>query len=210
MFSSSLLCVLFLCCSSLLCDAMLKRKRDFDVLSMLEDIESKIQGIDNGRDIAKLNKDEVTQMLHTFDDVDTPFGSLVSSFDFRPKPTDDPVPIRYINPFALLWWLSQLSCEFYKFMCYTLPERVGRMIFYTDEVTPGNDKRADKGRAYYAFFWSILEFPDWFRARSELPYFVFAYVPSKLIADKFSLTRLFKKILYVFFRWMTSIWRRRV
>ena len=156
--------------------------------------------MDNGRASAKVNKDEVTRMLHTYDTVETPFGQLVSSFDFSPTPTDDPVPIRYINPFALLWWLSHISLEFYNFMSNALPTRVGRMMFYTDEVTPGNDKRADKGRAYYAFFWSIVEFPDWFRARSGLPYFVFAYVPSKVIANKYSLTRLFKKILYVFFR----------
>ena len=161
-------CVL-LCFRSLLCDAMLKRKRDFDVLSMLEEIDSKIAGIDNGRALAKVNKDEVTQMLHTFDDVETPFGSLVSSLDFSPKPTDDPVPIRYINPFALLWWLSNISLQFFEFMKCTLPTRVGRMVFYADEVTPGNDKRADKGMAYYAFFWSIVEFPDWFRHEPNCP-----------------------------------------
>ena len=32
-----------------------------------------------------------------------------------------------------------------------------------------------------------------------MPYFVFAYVPSKVIANQFSLTRLLKKIIHVFF-----------
>ena len=177
---------------------MLKRKRDFNVLSLLNDINSRIESID-GRPPDRVNKDAITRMLHNYDTMDTPFGQLVSSFDFSPTPTDDPVPIRYINPFALLWWLSHISLDFYNFMSNALPTRVGRMMFYCDEVTPGNDKRADKGRAYYAFFWSIIELPDWFRARSELPYFVFAYVPAKVMVNKYSLTRLFKKILYVFF-----------
>ena len=73
-------------------------------------------------------------------------------------------------------------------------------MLYTDEVFPANsERRPDKGRAFYAFYWTILELPDWFRSRSELPYFVFAYVPSKLITNLFSLTRLFKKIIQVFF-----------
>ena len=148
MVSSTLLCVILY--------AMLKRKRDFNVLSLLNDIDSRIEGIDNGRAPDKVNKDAITRMLHNYDTMDTPFGQLVSSFDFSPTPTDDPVPIRYINPFALLWWLSHISLDFYNFMSNALPTRVGRMMFYTDEVTPGNEKRADKGRAYYAFFWSII------------------------------------------------------
>ena len=199
MVTSTLLCVILY--------AMLKHKRDFNVRLLLNDIDSRIEGIDNGRAPDKVNKDAITRMLHNYDTMDTPFGQLVSSFDFSPTPTDDPVPIRYINPFALLWWLSHISWEFCNLMSNALPTRVGRMMFYTDEVTPGNDKRADKGRAYYAFFWSIIELPDWFRARSELPYFVFAYVPATIFANKSSLTRLFKKILYVFFRWLISIWQ---
>ena len=81
---------LLLCCSSLLCEAMLKRKRDLDLLSMLHDIDNKIECRDDDLAPAAPNKDEVTHMLHKYDDVETPFGQLVSSLDFRPTPTDDP------------------------------------------------------------------------------------------------------------------------
>ena len=94
---------------------MLKRKRDFNVLEMLRDINSRIESID-GRAPDRVNKDAITRMLHNYDTMETPFGQLVSSFDFSPTPTDDPVPIRYINPFALLWWLSHIYWEFYNFM----------------------------------------------------------------------------------------------
>ena len=89
---------------------------------------------------------------------------------------------------------------FYTFLSKALPTQTGRTVFYTDEVFPANsERRPDKGRAFYAFYWSIIELPDWFRSRSEFPYFVFAYVPSKLITNQFSLTRLFKKITHIFF-----------
>ena len=179
---------LLLCCSSLLCEAMLKRKGDNGVLAMLQGIENNI-----GDDLAPaaVNKDEITRMMHQYDDVETPFGQIVSSFEFSPTPTDEPERINYLNPFALLWWLSQISYDFYAFLAKALPAQSGRTVFYTDEVFPANSERwPDKGRAYYAFFWSIIEVPDWFRSRSELPYFVFAYVPSKLMANQFSLTRL--------------------
>ena len=163
-----------------------------------------LQGIENylEEDIAPaaVNKNDITHMLHKYDDVETPFGKIVSSFEFCPTPTDEPEAITYLNPFALLWWLSQISYKFYTFLSKALPTQIGRTVFYTDEVFPANsERRPDKGRAFYAFYWTILELPDWFRSRSEIPYFVFAYVPSKLIANQFSLTRLFKKIIHVFF-----------
>ena len=104
------------CCSSLLYEAMLKRKRDLGLLNML-------QGIDNyldGETIA-VNKDDITHMLHQYDDVETPFGQMVSPFEFRPTPTDEPETIKYLNPFAVLWWLSEISYDVYTFLSKSLP-----------------------------------------------------------------------------------------
>ena len=183
---------------------MLKRKRDLGLLSMLQGIE---KYLDEDLVPPAINKDNITQMLHKYDDVETPFGQIVSSFEFRSTPTDEPEQIKYLNPFALLWWLSQISFNFYTFLSKALPTQIGRTVFYTDEVFPANsERRPDKGRAFYAFYWTILELPDWFRSRSEFPYFVFAYVPSKVIANQFSLTRLFKKIIHVLFRRTASTW----
>ena len=76
--------------------------------------------------------------MHEYDDVETPFGQIVSSFEFRPTPTDEPERINYLNPFALLWWLSQISYDFYTFLSKALPARIGRTVFYTDEVFLAN------------------------------------------------------------------------
>ena len=140
------------CCSSLLYEAMLKRKRDLGLLNMLQGIDDYLDG-----DLAHpaVNKDEITRMMHEYDDVETPFGQIVSSFEFCPTPTDEPERINYLNPFALLWWLSQISYDFFTYLSKALPARIGRTVFYTDEVFPANsERRPDKGRAYYAFFWS--------------------------------------------------------
>ena len=36
------------------------------------------------------------------------------------------------------------------------------IVFYTDETTPGNNKRPDKGRSYEALLWTIKQLPDFF------------------------------------------------
>ena len=117
---------LLLCCSSLPYEAMLKRKRDLGLLSMLQGIE---KYLDEDLVPPAINKDNITQMLHKYDDVETPFGQIVSSFEFRSTPTDEPEQIKYLNPFALLWWLSQISHNFYTFLSETLPARIGRTVF---------------------------------------------------------------------------------
>ena len=40
----------------------------------------------------------------------------------------------------------------------------GRIGLYVDEVAPGNNLRPDRARAFYSFFWILLEYPDWYRS----------------------------------------------
>ena len=40
-----------------------------------------------------------------------------------------------------------------------------RVVLYVDEATPGNQLRPNKARSYYAIYWIIAEYPDWFRSR---------------------------------------------
>ena len=52
--------------------------------------------------------------LHDYDHVDTPYGPLTDELqvDVSERGGGDPsklVPISYINPFALLWWLGSAS-----------------------------------------------------------------------------------------------------
>ena len=51
---------LLLCCSSLLCEAMLKRKNDLPILPLLQGIENNL-GDDHA--LAAVNKDDVTRMI---------------------------------------------------------------------------------------------------------------------------------------------------
>ena len=43
--------------------------------------------------------------------------------------------------------------------------QVGRIAIYVDEVALGNNLRPDHARAFYAWFWSFLEWPHWYRSR---------------------------------------------
>ena len=54
---------LLLCCSSLLCEAMLKRKRDLGLLSMLQGIENYL---DEDIAPATVNKNDITHMIHKY------------------------------------------------------------------------------------------------------------------------------------------------
>ena len=99
--------------------------------------------------------------LHKYDDVGSVYGTLVSEFDFQPDLSKEAVvQIQYINPFALLHWLGAKALPFLLFLRSCLAGMEGQMIFYADEVTPGNNKRHDEGRKYVAMYWSLVEFPD--------------------------------------------------
>lgn len=41
------------------------------------------------------------------------------------------------------------------------------LVFYQDEIKPGNILRPDVGRSLVCFYWTILELPSWFRARQH-------------------------------------------
>ena len=106
-----------------------------------------------------LTQNELHGELHALDSIETPYGRLRSSFDFKPDAKkDDTVEVQYINPFALLFWLGGESHAFFCFLRGLLANIVGRMVFHIDEVTPGNDKRPGVGRKFVAFYWTLLEF----------------------------------------------------
>jgi hypothetical protein len=98
-----------------------------------------------------------------------------------------------------LHWLGGKSQPFLLFLQSCLGGMEGIMIFYADEVVPGNHKRCGGGRKYVAMDWSLAEFPDWFLSRHVLSWFILAYVPCKYVIDKFGMTRLLKKVVGAIF-----------
>ena len=103
---------------------------------------------------------------------ETKYGRLVKEL----KIADFVIP--YMCPFALVSALSEtavgsasssselVDCPSYaSILRHSIPEGVkGRIALYMDGVTPGNPLRPTSARPYYAFFWTFVEYPDWFRS----------------------------------------------
>ena len=144
-----------------------------------------------------------TRHLHACDDIQTPYGPLTGELqvDVSEGGGGDPsnlVPTTCINPFALLWWLGSISSHFGAFLASHLPP-ITKLIFYSDNVTPGNVKRHDKGRQFCAIYFTFSHFPSWFLSRRSLSWFKFAYVPCTSIGHALSMTRLWRTVMYKFF-----------
>ena len=97
----------------------------------------------------------------------TPFGTVVQPIsiivDGKRMAWD------IISPFALLWYLCKVCGEFEKLMATTLRAAADKLhlIFYGDELTPGNPLRVDGGRQAFNFYYCFLEFPDFMKHRKD-------------------------------------------
>ena len=80
----------------------------------------------------------------------------------------------FCRPKALLWLLARLSTAFDDFLRTQLPGGASRVTLYMDDVRPGNQLRPDMGRTYYAWYWTMLDLPAWFRT-SQFGWFDLAF-----------------------------------
>ena len=131
-------------------------------------------------------------------DVETPYGKL--GRDLKLGTGQSEMKIKCLCPFALMHHLSSGVPQFAEPLHDSLRGKRGRIIFYIDQVVPGNVLRADKGRSYQAVYWSILDMPDWIRFRAKsLGWFAFCYVPSSDLADNdINISVLMKSVLEAF------------
>ena len=123
---------------------------------------------DDGEGATSTKRRRLAGQLAEASQTETPYGRVAKSL------TIHEVDIPYICPFALLWLLCSSSSAFAKFLyeCVNGGYAPGdggyapraRIALYVDEVMPGNNLRPDHGRAFYAVFWLLLDYPDWFRS----------------------------------------------
>ena len=67
-----------------------------------------------------------------------------------------------------------------------------------DEITPGNVLRPDHGKSVAMWYWTLLDFPDWYIGRNE-GWFYFAAFPVKLIGGvKDGYSYLFGRMMEIF------------
>ena len=127
------------------------------------------------------------------DAMDSPYGKLtqnilpVEDHDAEGPAGAEPTtfPIKIVCPMAILC----LACM----ICPALPlllqacgspcgsdraQRHMHICIYFDEVKPGNNNRPDIARAYDAYYWTFLDFPEWVIQQTQL-WFLLAYISSK-------------------------------
>ena len=87
----------------------------------------------------------------------------------------------YANPFALLHQMCNWKPRFGN-MLREAKRQHGKLslVFYQDEIKPGNILRPDQGRTLVCFYWTIAELPSWFRARQN-GWFHFSMFPLALV-----------------------------
>ena len=85
----------------------------------------------------------------------TPYGTVMQRMAL---PLTDLPMWSYINPMALLYYLSTLSSDFALMMasCAT-PGVPLNIILYIDEIAPGNPLRPDRARTLQAVYWAVRE-----------------------------------------------------
>ena len=72
------------------------------------------------------------------------------------------------------------------------------VLWYADEVQPGNVLRPDRGRSFLAVYWGVKEAPDFFRSRG-LWWVTLMYVPLNLVKSiRGGLSALYVKIMECF------------
>ena len=105
----------------------------------------------------------------------TPYGKLVQTLDLGIA--DGQIP--FINPFALLFWMSCACVEFGDMLRQSVTDRA-RIVFYCDETKAGNVLRPDEGRGLQCIYWTLMDIPSWFRVR-KFGWFTVSVIRSKLV-----------------------------
>jgi len=117
-----------------------------------------------------------SRVFHKYDDIVTPYGKLLQS---RMLATFDGsgLEVSYLNPFALLWYMC-CNNVIAGFMREHLIGAINRICMYTDTLVPGNPLRPDAHRTVEAYYWTIMELPDWMRSMASIGWFVLLCIPS--------------------------------
>ena len=93
----------------------------------------------------------------------TPYGTIHTTIEV-PCVGGGEMNIEIQDPFAMFAYLAETSASFASLIRQTwmkapsTPEKPCKMIFYSDEVAPGNQLAHKNARKLEAFYWSILEF----------------------------------------------------
>ena len=118
---------------------------------------------------------------------DTPFGPILKQWSLLDTKGRE-VKVDFIDPAAYLWYALQTCPMFNEFFGKKARELGSKtiekwsIVLYSDEVTPGNQLKANNTRRLQTFYWTLLEFgPE--ALASEDAWMVLTSVRSKTVMD---------------------------
>ena len=123
------------------------------------------------RSLNTLLKD-TSNAIHGLREQTTVYGPLVDEVEVVGE--EGSFPLLVVRPQALLRMLTERSDHYGKFLTDCLASGHGSVILYSDKTVPGNALRPDKGRAFFAVYWTLAEFPAWFRKSHDHGWFCLA------------------------------------
>ena len=123
--------------------------------------------------------------LYSTANTQTPYGLICRTSTVMGKSGE--LQVYHVNPFALLQHSCEVSIGFRCFLANVVasaPDALINLVFYLDKATPGNEKRPDHGRSAQCIYFTVLQFPHWFRSRRNgwIP-FAYVYAKDQLQAD---------------------------
>ena len=87
---------------------------------------------------------------------ETPYGPIMREIQMGQ------LNVNVLDPRTHIYAICEDSACFADFLATYLPNGVGHLVMYMDELKPGNQHLPGKGRSLHACYFNILEFPDWF------------------------------------------------
>ena len=134
----------------------------------------------------------------------TQFGQIIQSMQLIDEDGEEQ-KVTICHPMALLWSAAE-HCknfsEFFKKQLLANPpsfERPWNLVFYTDEVTPGNPLATLNQRKFHAIYWSCLEFCQHALSREEAWFTVCTEYSIHVSTLAAGLSQLVAGILKIFF-----------
>jgi len=127
-------------------------------------------------------KDKIVSAIQDHSNQTTPYGLVVQYMQCTNN-DGTLIPLPYIHPCALLWYLSKLSREYSDLLVsMTRQQQPVDIIIYCDEFTPGNPLRPDSGRKCLGIYWLIMNMPGHLLSRDEL-WLPFGYVRHNVVNE---------------------------
>ena len=113
-------------------------------------------------------------------DQPTPHGQLMKHMRIE-RPGLPAMECQYADPKAMLWASLQISEGLRRTILEGLAQgRPCKLVLATDDVKPGNALRPDKGRTYYALYFTLCCLPHWLR-RTAHGWWSILFIPANIV-----------------------------